>query len=265
MPGNHHASSTKPVLVTTSWDDGDRCDLRLAELLADRGIRGTFYVPTGSLGSASVLTPSHLRELANAGFEIGAHTVKHPILTDLSGDALVREIVDCKQMLEQSLGSEVPSFAYPKGRTNSEVVTRLREAGYRNARGMRMMSLGLDFPPFDMPVTLQAHPHRWWGYAKNLLRRGSVATLAKSSIGIVRSKNWVELGKALFDRALQEGGAWHLVGHSWETQRIGGWADLKEMLDYVARREGVRYLTNGEFAQMAHVRDVAAQDVAIVQ
>ena len=251
-PANHNPSSrTKTVVVTTSWDDGDRCDLRLAELLADRGIRGTFYVPTGNLGSGSVLTPSHLRELANAGFEIGAHTVNHPILTDVSGEALVREIVECKQVLEQMLGSEVPSFAYPKGRSNSEIVSYLRQAGYRNARGMRMMSLSLDFPPFDMPATVQAYPHRWWGYAKNLLRRGAVATLAKSSVGIARSKNWVELGKTLFDRALQQGGAWHLVGHSWETERIGGWAELKEMLDYVAGREGVRYLTNGQFAQVA--------------
>jgi peptidoglycan/xylan/chitin deacetylase (PgdA/CDA1 family) len=265
MPGGDRKSDAKKtVVVTTSWDDGDRFDLKLAELLASRGLRGTFYVPSGNMGTASVLAPSRWRELADAGFEVGAHTVTHPILTDIASDSLVREIAECKQVLEQMLGREVPSFAYPKGRTNSAIAMRLKRAGYRSARGLRMLSLSLEFPPFDMPVTVQAYPHRWMGYARNLLRRGAVATLAKSSIQIGRSKNWVQLGKTLFDRALRDGGAWHLVGHSWETEKIGGWDDLAEMLDYVAGREGIRYLTNGQLAQFAHLGDAAAvADVAM--
>ncbi len=206
--GDRKSDARKTVVVTTSWDDGDRLDLKLADLLANRGLRATFYVPTGNLGTASVLTSSRLRELADAGFEIGAHTVTHPVLTDITGDSLVREITECKQVLEQMLGREVPSFAYPKGRANSEIATRVKRAGYRSARGLRMLSLSFDFPPFDMPITVQAFPHRWMGYARNLLRRGAVATLAKSSIAISRSRNWVQLGKTMFDRALREGGSW---------------------------------------------------------
>ena len=33
------------LIVTTSWDDGSRLDLKLAELLEKYGISGTFYVP----------------------------------------------------------------------------------------------------------------------------------------------------------------------------------------------------------------------------
>ena len=32
-------------IVTTSWDDGDPSDLRVAELLAARKLPGTFYIP----------------------------------------------------------------------------------------------------------------------------------------------------------------------------------------------------------------------------
>src|SRR5271168_301238 len=84
--------AAKTVVVTTSWDDGDCCDLQLAELLAERGLPATFYVTTGGLGKAPTMSPSHLRGLAQAGFEIGAHTVTHPILSALSGAALVREV-----------------------------------------------------------------------------------------------------------------------------------------------------------------------------
>jgi len=252
MPSQRdNSAANKTVIVTTSWDDGDCWNLKLAELLAKRGLPATFYVPTGALGQGSTMTPQQLRGLANAGFEIGAHTVSHPVLSDLTGVALAHEVTECKQVLQDILGCEVPSFAYPKGRGNAEVVRRLQEAGYRSARGLRMLSLSCDFPAFDMPLTVQAYPHSWIRYARNLLKRGAVVTLATSSFQIVRSKSWVELGKRMFDRALGEGGAWHLVGHSWETERINGWAELTEILDYVSGHDGVRYLTNGQLAQLA--------------
>jgi peptidoglycan-N-acetylglucosamine deacetylase len=241
-----------PVVVTTSWDDGDRLDLKLAELLARKGLAATLYIATGELGKASTLSASDLRELAKAGFEIGAHTVTHPVLTDIDGDSVTREVAESKQTLETVLGREVSSFAYPKGRYNSEVVDRVREAGYRCARGLRMLSMSYDFDPLEMPVTVQAFPHRWTGYARNLIRRGELAALAKSSVQIGITRNWVQLGKELFDRALREGGAWHLLGHSWETEKLDRWSELTEMIDYVSGRPGVRYLTNGELCEFAH-------------
>ena len=58
--------------------------------------------------------------------------------------------------------------------------------------------------------------------------------------------NWVELGKRLFDSVLQNGGIWHLWGHSWEIDEMGLWEDLEEILDYVSKREGVTYIPNCE-------------------
>jgi peptidoglycan-N-acetylglucosamine deacetylase len=251
MPSTHANHSSRPVIVTTSWDDGDVWNLKLADLLSRRGLPATLYATTGALGQGTTMSAAQLRSLDQAGFEIGAHTVSHPVLSDLHGDELARELTGCKRALEDMLGREVPSFAYPKGRGNQEVARALAAAGYRHARGLRMLSLSTDFPPFDMPFTVQAYPHPWSRFARNLLKRKEVWALIESTPRILNSGSWVELGKAMFDRALREGGAWHLVGHSWETERVGGWEQLTEMLDYVAGREGVRYLTNGEFAQFA--------------
>ena len=58
--------------------------------------------------------------------------------------------------------------------------------------------------------------------------------------------SWVALAKATFDHVRQSGGIWHLWGHSWEIEKYGMWNDLEEVLSYIANREDILYLTNGE-------------------
>ena len=64
-------SMEKRSFVTTSWDDGDRADLRLAELLRSREVVGTFYVPITPYQARPALGHGELRTLASEGFEIG--------------------------------------------------------------------------------------------------------------------------------------------------------------------------------------------------
>src|SRR4029077_6794150 len=168
------------VFVTTSWDDDDRSGLKVAELLSRHRVRGTFYVPTGKLGSDSRFAAEDLRALSAAGFEIGAHTVSHAILTSLGSQDLTREIRDCKRLLEQILGTEVSMFCYPKGRFNAEVVEAVRLAGYRGARGTQMLASNDSFHPFSIPTTVQAYPHRRSNYVRNLVRLGATRALLES-------------------------------------------------------------------------------------
>ena len=246
--------SDKVSIVTLSWDDDDRTNLKVAELLAARKLRGTFYVTSGGLGKNSSLSTSELRSLSDAGFEIGAHSVSHPVLPELNRRDLACEVVKCKNVLEQALGTEVTSFAYPKGRYNAAVIAEVKKAGYHCARGVRLLSISSDFPPFEMPISIQAYPHRKTSYVKNLVRRREVGALLRSSRFIVGSKGWVALGKALFEKVLRDGGIWHLSGHSWQTEKIGGWGELEEMLDHVCGHavQGVEYLTNTEMFQRTH-------------
>jgi len=64
-----------------------------------------------------------------------------------------------------------------------------------------------------------------------------------------RVDGWAELAKMLFDSVWQQGGIFHLYGHSWEIGELGLWDDLREVLDYVSHREGVLYLTNAEIVK----------------
>lgn len=236
----------RQIIVTTSWDDGDRRDLRLAELLRSRGIRGTFYVPITPYMGRPALSHAELRALSSEGFEIGAHGFSHKHLWRLSSEELVEEVNPCKPILEDILGKEVRMFCYPRGRYDSNVVNAVKEAGYCGARTVRMLATSPGFDPFELPTTVQAVAHPRFSYVKNLARARKMEGLPIFLAQMARLGNWVELGKSLFDSVLENGGIWHLWGHSWEVDEFGLWSHLEEMLDYVCSREGVTYIPNGE-------------------
>jgi peptidoglycan/xylan/chitin deacetylase (PgdA/CDA1 family) len=241
----------KPRIVTTSWDDGDRSDLKLAEILRSRKIRGTFYVPITPYLGRPALTHAELRELSSEGFEIGAHGYSHKQLWKLAAKELAEEINPCKPTLENILGTEVRMFCYPRGRYDSNVMRALRQAGYSGARTVRMLATSPDFDPFEMPTTVQAVTHRSFSYVKNVARARKMEGLQGFFSHMTSLNNWIELGKKLFDSVLQDGGIWHLYGHSWEIEKLGLWNQLEEMLDYVCTREGVTYIPNGDLIPLS--------------
>ena len=237
-------SSNKLRFVTTSWDDGDCADLKLAELLQSKGIPGTFYVPIHY--RERPLGPADLRTLASQGFEIGAHGSTHRHLWGLPPEELALEVRPCKRILEDVLGKEVEMFCYPHGRYDANVVRALQDAGYKGARTVRMLATRPTFEPFEMPTTLQVFPHARFTYLKNVARARSFESLQSLLVHLPRVRSWLQLGKRLFDAVLEKGGVWHLFGHSWEFEQLGLWDDIREIFDYVCRRNGVRYVPNCE-------------------
>ena len=230
--------------MTTSWDDGDPQDLRVAELLDSRGLKGTFYVPIIGYDGRRILEPAELRSLASGGFEIGAHGVSHNVLTGLNTKELAREVRVCKSRLEEILSKPVQMFCYPKGKYDARVVQQVKLAGYKGARTARMLSQKLAFSPYQMPTSLQAQRDLKKRYVKNLTRAMNIRGLYAYATHYISLNNWVEVGKALFGRVLREGGVWHLYGHSWAIEELGMWGDVAQMLDYVCQQEGVLYLSN---------------------
>lgn len=247
---NREAVRGRPrVLVTTSWDDDAASGMRVAELLGEKRMRGTFYVPTGELNGGSHFTAGNLRTLSGNGFEIGAHTVSHRVLTELSEAELAEEVGDCKAILEQMLGRQIVMFCYPRGRFNAQVLREVQRAGYAGARTTRMLCSSVVFSPLEMPTTVQAYPHTRSNYLRNVARLGGFSALAQSVAEMMQFENWVQLGKKFFDRVLRDGGVWHLYGHPWELEKLNLWTQLEEVLDYVSGRDGVAYLTNAELLQ----------------
>jgi len=242
----------KQVIVTTSWDDGDPLDLRVADLLRLRGLSGTFYIPIQGYLGRRTLNALDMNGLRRSGFEIAAHSYSHRSLEGLEDFELQREVVLSRNKLEQALGHPVTMFCYPNGRYDRKTISFLERSGYTGARTTRMLCIDAGRSRFEIPTTLQAFPHSPMTYVKNAFKGNNFGPLAKSALLIGQNANWIEFGIRTFDYVQKHGGVWHLYGHSWELEDYRLWDGLRTLLDYVAGRDGVHYLTNGQLAAQVY-------------
>lgn len=96
-----------------------------------------------------------LRRLYQAGMEIGAHTVNHPILARLDAVTARAEIAASKRHLEEILGRAITLFAYPNGRPGqdylSDHVAMARDIGFEGAVSTAWGAADADTDPFQLP------------------------------------------------------------------------------------------------------------------
>ncbi len=111
-------------------------------VLAPLGLGATIFVVTSYADRGStpeglkVLSWSQIRKLAEAGFQIGSHTITHPVLNDLSEARLVEEIRDSKRRLEDEVGRQIESFAYPFGQFDHRALEVVGSSGYVRGYGV---------------------------------------------------------------------------------------------------------------------------------
>lgn len=140
-----------------TFDDGLADNLyALVPILQAASVTATVFVVSGWLGRAypiepwaRILTTDELRQVAAAGVEIGAHTVTHPDLTNVSFADAVRELAESKRALEDVVEAPVEIAAYPYGHASPETHAAAREAGFRAA--CRTLGEGSWADPFDLP------------------------------------------------------------------------------------------------------------------
>jgi peptidoglycan/xylan/chitin deacetylase (PgdA/CDA1 family) len=129
----------EPGLAAVTFDDGMRNNHTTAlPILNEYGIPATVYVTIGYIGGTSpwigpggdgaIMDEPELRELAAAGWELGAHTMTHADLSTLGYEACLREIEDSRTELERIGGVKVETFAYPFGRYGPDALAAARDA-----------------------------------------------------------------------------------------------------------------------------------------
>ncbi|HEX3081998.1 MAG TPA: glycosyltransferase, partial [Candidatus Saccharimonadia bacterium] len=221
----YRTPTIKPLTVTTSWDDGHVLDLKLAALLKRHHLAGTFYVSPQDreFMAADRLTPDQVRELAD-DFEIGAHTVTHPRLTQVPLAEAEAEIRESKHQLERMVGKPITTFCYPGGAYNADHVRITQAAGYSYARTTDRFAFSGGARPFETPTTVHAYRH--WSDVFKIVRFARFNPLAALDYLL----NWDHLAMAMFDRAQSRGGVFHLWGHSWEIDANHDWTRLERVL-----------------------------------
>jgi peptidoglycan/xylan/chitin deacetylase (PgdA/CDA1 family) len=229
----------KTAVLTTSWDDGHKCDVRLARMLKEHGLRGTFYVAPENqeFAKQDLLTLSEIRDI-NQDFEIGAHSMTHRRLPTISEQEAEREIVESKAVLEQVTGEEIKVFCYPGGAYTKLHVQLVKDAGYRYARTAARYAFTVD-DTYEAGTSLHVYNHRFdlWQTARFAKFR---------PMKVLRCLEWDALAKSMFDQVIEEGGIYHIWGHSWEIDEHNDWERLENVFRYISAHPKVNYLTNGE-------------------
>jgi peptidoglycan/xylan/chitin deacetylase (PgdA/CDA1 family) len=122
----------KPIII--SVDDGYVDDVRtILPDLQRLHMVATFFVITGRATEPGFLTADQIRQLDQAGMDVGDHTAHHVDLRLLTASELQSETAGSRQVLQGILGHPVYYFAYPFGAYNDTVVQALHAAGFTMA------------------------------------------------------------------------------------------------------------------------------------
>ena len=167
-------------IVSVTFDDGyaDNHEFALP-LLARNRISATFFLTAGllerdrstlerfrslrnvDLDMIQPLTWAQVGEIVQAGMEIGAHTYGHPNLAGLNDPELVHEVADSKRIIEDRIGGEIRTMAYPFGRPKVHVTTRVieavQDAGYDLAATTATRGLKRSEDPLSIPRFFATH------------------------------------------------------------------------------------------------------------
>lgn len=148
----------KPIVIT--FDDGYKDNYDFAyPIMQKYGYTGTIFVVSKAIGNTNffdvekhlqpvnkIMDWNEIKELDRAGFVIGAHTVDHPHLAEVSPEVARYQIEESKRALEHGLKKPVEVLAYPYGSYNDTVAQITQKAGYRAAV---TTELGLAKPTSD--------------------------------------------------------------------------------------------------------------------
>ncbi|MDP2809173.1 MAG: polysaccharide deacetylase family protein [Rhodocyclaceae bacterium] len=108
-----------------------------------------------SIGDVPSMCTADLVEISNRGFEIGAHTLEHPILGLCDADRAREEIGTTREILEGMIKAPVRAFAYPNGRPGIDFSPRhidmVKSAGYRYAVTTQRGVARHGSSPFQIP------------------------------------------------------------------------------------------------------------------
>lgn len=221
-------------IITFSFDDGNPNDLRIATIMHEYNLKGTFYITTNKL-LAGDLPEDNLRKMHEMGHEIGSHAMNHVNLKKIEN--CLPEMKQSKQILEEIIGDEVRMLSYPWGCYDETIIDKLIQVGYSGARTIYIVHpsaflrfsdgrhiIDLKTNPYEMPIT-----HI---YEKQT---------PQEMLNIIQS---FEEGK--------RAGVIHIFGHSWKFYNESDFNDFEWLLTRISELK-IKNLTNYEIIKYQNV------------
>lgn len=136
-----HGDDLPDRCIAVTFDDGFE-NVLTAALPEMDGMTATVYPTSGFLrdvGGSHASPPGRMLDarqlclLRDAGFEVGVHSHLHIALDEMRRQSAEADVVTSKNVVEQAVGAEVSSFAYPYGYYDYSVQRIVARNGFTNA------------------------------------------------------------------------------------------------------------------------------------
>lgn len=236
----------KAKAFTLSYDDGVLQDKRLIAIFDRYGVKCTFNLGYGVLGSKGKSGPadrqidiskvetSEVKELYK-DHEVGGHGLYHSDLAHIAVPNMVYEIAEDKAKLEALVGHPLSMFAYPFGLYNEDVKKVLKQVGYKGARTVRSTH-GFDLPedPFELHPTCHHNDPKLMELAEDFV---TAAPLFKPLL-------------------------FYVWGHGYEFDGDDNWERIEKLVSYVSRyKDDIWFATNGQILSYMKAYDMLEYSV----
>ena len=120
-------TAEKKVALTFDAAWGADKTSKILSVLNDTGVKGTFFL----VGFWIEQNKDKVKEIADAGFDIGTHSNTHPKMSTLSKEQMRNELQISMNMLTDITGKSVSFFRPPFGDYNDSLLTVAGELGLK--------------------------------------------------------------------------------------------------------------------------------------
>jgi peptidoglycan/xylan/chitin deacetylase (PgdA/CDA1 family) len=144
--------------VVLTFDDGWKSFKEYAHpILKELDFPATLFIYTDFIGTRTSLSWAELKELAQEGFDIQAHSKTHEDMRRKPTESeeeysrrMQSELVQPLSIFQQRVGQPARILAYPYGSHDEGVLKRVREAGYIAAFDVRRQGNAAFTPPLTI-------------------------------------------------------------------------------------------------------------------
>lgn len=150
--------STEEKKVAISFDAawGEEKTDEILKILEDHNVKTTFFL----VGYWVDKYPDRVKQIYDAGHEIGNHSNTHPHMSELSSAQISQELSALSDKVEAITGTRPTLFRPPYGDYDDQVVLQARKDGYEviqwNVDSLDWKNLGVD--PMIKQVTKEINP-----------------------------------------------------------------------------------------------------------
>lgn len=225
----------KAKAVTFSYDDGSKDDVRFLDVINKYNLKCTFNLVGELVENEAGLSKDFIKEnILSKGHEIAVHGYCHRGQNKIRSIEGIRDILDCRILLEREFGIIVRGMAFP-----DTAVNRFQEPeAYKRVKKYiedldiaYVRSGGGDNDKFKLPEEW----HNWMPTVHHDNPR--IFEYMEKFINLDVSKLYISMRTPKL---------FYVWGHSFEFERNQNWEHLDEICQKISGKDDIWYATNME-------------------